>query len=239
MRIALECKKMRRTGLFPAILGGGALAALVPVLNMAVRSENYVSLPGRPVEILLGANWQMMGMINLLMIIVGSCMLYHVEYADNGIQKMRTLPVSEGGLFFDKLAVLVGMCIVMLLVEMVSLGGCASYWFSDTEGMCVKLAENLGYTVLLILPGALTALLISSVCRNMWTSLGIGVVCVAAATILPTRYFVLAIFPFSLPFQYVNGTDSDRVTSFIIAALAEILVCVMTEVIMKRRRLQA
>lgn len=235
MRIALECKKMKRTGIFPAILGGGVLAALVPILNMAVRSENYVDLPGHPVEILLGANWQMMGMINLLMIIVGSCMIYHVEYVDNGIQKMRTLPVREERMFFDKLAVLVGMCIVMLLAEMVSLGGCVSYWFSNTDGMYAELIENLGYTVILILPGVLTALLISSVCRNMWTSLGIGVICVAAAIILPTRYFVLAIFPFSLPFQYVNGTDSDRVISFIIAALAEILACVMIQVIMKRR----
>lgn len=235
MRIALECKKMKRTGIFPAILGGGVLAALVPVLNMAVRSENYVGLPGRPVEILLGANWQMMGMINLLMIIVGSCMIYHVEYVDNGIQKMRTLPVREERMFFDKLAVLVGMCIVMLLAEMISLGGCVSYWFSNTDGMYTELIENLGYAVILILPGVLTALFISSVCRNMWTSLGIGVVCVAAATILPTRYFVLAIFPFSLPFQYVNGTDSDRVISFIIAALVEILACVMIQVIMKRR----
>ena len=38
MTLALEWKKMRRTGFFPAFLAGGLLTAAVPVVNMAVHA---------------------------------------------------------------------------------------------------------------------------------------------------------------------------------------------------------
>ena len=44
MSVSLECKKVKRTGFLPAFLGGGILAAAVPVINMAVRSEMYLCL---------------------------------------------------------------------------------------------------------------------------------------------------------------------------------------------------
>ena len=45
MSVSLECKKIKRTGFLLAFLGGGILAAAVPVINMAVRSEQYLNLP--------------------------------------------------------------------------------------------------------------------------------------------------------------------------------------------------
>lgn len=56
MRVSLECKKIKRTGFLPAFLGGGILAAAVPVINMAVRSERYLNLADSPIQILLGVN---------------------------------------------------------------------------------------------------------------------------------------------------------------------------------------
>ena len=41
MSLSLECKKAKRTGFIPAFLCGGILAAAVPIVNMAVRSEMY------------------------------------------------------------------------------------------------------------------------------------------------------------------------------------------------------
>ena len=43
MTSALEWKKMRRTGFFPAFLGGGLLTAAVPVVNTTVRPENFAN----------------------------------------------------------------------------------------------------------------------------------------------------------------------------------------------------
>ena len=52
MSYALECKKIKRTGLIPAFLGGGLLAALVPILNMSFRSEMYMTGDIPPLQIL-------------------------------------------------------------------------------------------------------------------------------------------------------------------------------------------
>ena len=77
MIFALECKKIKRTGVFPAFITGGLLAAAVPVVNMTVRSDIYVSLPDSPVQILMNANWQMMAMLNVLLLVAGACLMYH------------------------------------------------------------------------------------------------------------------------------------------------------------------
>ena len=86
MSVFLECKKVKRTGFLPVFFGGSILAAAVPVINMVVRSEMYLNLPENPIQILLGANWQMMAMLNVLLVVAGACLLYHTEYADNAMQ---------------------------------------------------------------------------------------------------------------------------------------------------------
>ena len=87
MSFALECKKVKRTGFLPAFWGGGILAAAVPIVNMAVRSETFVGMAASPVNILLAANWQLMAMLNVLLIIAGACIMYNNEYADNAIRR--------------------------------------------------------------------------------------------------------------------------------------------------------
>ena len=79
MSVLLECKKVKRTGFLLAFFGGGILAAAVPIINMAVRSEMYLNQPDSPIQILLGANWQMMAMLNVLLAVAGTCLLYHTE----------------------------------------------------------------------------------------------------------------------------------------------------------------
>ena len=102
MSVSLECKKIKRTGFLPAFFGGGILAAAVPVTNMTVRSEQHLNLPGGPMQILLNANWQMMAMLNVLLVVSGTCLLYHTEYVDNAMQKMKSLPIRESSVFFGK-----------------------------------------------------------------------------------------------------------------------------------------
>lgn len=62
MTLALEAKKLKRTGYFPAFLAGGLLASAFPLVNMLVRAETFTALPGEPFSILMDANWQMMAM---------------------------------------------------------------------------------------------------------------------------------------------------------------------------------
>ncbi len=236
MSFSLECKKIKRTGFTPAFLCGGFLAATVPVLNMAVRSENYLKLHAAPVQILMGANWQMMAMLNILLTTAGACLMYHTEYADNAIQKMCTLPMNENGLFFGKAALMTLMCIVTLVIEAASITFCSYHWFEPSREVWVEVIKSFGYALLLMLPQVFGSLLIASACKNMWVSLGIGVVCIFTATMLPTKNFVLSLFPFALPFQIFADTEKNTVCSFLIAAVVETLTLGIAEVLFLKVR---
>ncbi len=238
MGFEMEWKKVKRTGFIPAFLFGGVLAAAVPVLNMAVRSEVVLGIDAPPIQSLLNANWQMMAMLNVLLVVAEACLMYHTEYADNAMQRMCTLPMKESNLFFGKFAFMAVMCVVILIIENAAIAFCSFHWFGRTENILVELFQNLGYELLLMLPAVLCSLLIASVCINIWVSLGIGVVCVFMATMLPTDNFILSLFPFALPFQIFAGTAKDTVCHFIMAAWIEIVILTMIEVLfLKVRRL--
>lgn len=200
----LEGKKIKRTGFYPAFLAGGLLSAAFPVINLAVRPEGFFSLEGSPFRILMQANWQLMAMINVLLVLTGACIMYHTEHSGNAILKMSSLPLREGSLFLGKALVMASVCAVVLLIEAASVLFCTIHWFGE-EGMLPEVLIGFGFSFLMLLPALLCSLLIASVCKNMWVSLGIGVVCIFLATMLPKDDFVLSLFPFAMPFQEISG----------------------------------
>lgn len=236
MSLGLEYRKVKRTGFYLSFLCGGLLAAAVPVLNMAVRSENYIGVNASPVQILVNANWQMMAMLNILLVTAGACLMYHIEYADNAIQRMCTLPVREDRLYFGKTALMLVMCVVVLAIEAAGIAFCSCYWFRLSQDVWAELMKNFGYAFLLMLPPVLCSLLIASACRNMWVSLGAGVICVFTATMLPVDNFILSLFPFALPFQIFAGTAKSTVQDYLIAAVVEIFIIGAAEVAFLRVR---
>lgn len=148
MSLSLECKKAKRTGFIPAFLCGGILAAAVPIVNMAVRSEMYVGQQSSPMQILMGANWQMMAMLNILLVVAGSCLLYHTEFADNAMQKMKSLPIRESSIFFGKFILTSIMSVVVLAVEAASIAFCVSHWFEIGNNFWLELGKNFEYPFL-------------------------------------------------------------------------------------------
>ncbi|WP_286153829.1 ABC transporter permease [Sporofaciens musculi] len=252
MNAILEYKKIRRTGVASGCLLGGCLAAFVPILELAVRSEQYVGIPKPPLQIILQADWQMMAMLNTLLVIVISCMMYHIEYTDNAIQRITTLPVREEEVFVRKTILLSGMCIVLLVIEMLSLIFCTLHWFGGENGAYVMfygdsfwgaymkfirdLLQNFGYSFCMLLPVAIVALMTASAWKNMWIPLGINVVCVFMATMIPVKYFALSIFPFALPFQILEGAKSGKAISYLIAAAAEVLLIGAAEMVFLKVR---
>lgn len=238
MSISLECKKIKRMGILPAFLGGGILAAAVPIVNMAVRSELYSSQQGTSTQILMCANWQIMAMLNVLLVISGTCLLYHTEYADNAIQKMRSLPIRESSIFFGKAILIILMSVFILVVEAGAIAFCSYYWLEIENDFYITLCKSFGYALVLMLPCIILSLFISQACKNMWISLGIGVVCVFTATMLPTDSFLPSLFPFATPFQVFAGTDTTQVMHYIYAAATELIILILTELIfIKVRRL--
>lgn len=236
MIFGLEWKKVKRTGFIPTFIVGGLLAAAVPVVNMAVRSEIYLGLENSPIQILMDANWQMMAMLNVLLLVTGACLLYHTEYADNAIQKMCMLPTKEQDLFFGKTVLVAVMGIAILIFEAIGIAFCSVHWFTLSGNFALELLKSFGYAFALMLPSALLSLLIASLCQNMWVSLGIGVICVFMATMLPADKFVLSIFPFALPFQIFAGATGNVIRNMLIASAIEIVIIAIAEVLLLKGR---
>ncbi len=240
LKPGLEYKKIKRTGLLPAFVCCGLLAAAFPVADMAVRSERYLSLPDSPVSILLHADWQMMSMLNVLLLVVAACILYHTEVSDNALLKMCSLPLKESSLFFSKILLLIPMLIFTLALEAAALGFCCWHWLSFSPEALTELAYSMGFSLLLLLPAALLSLLLACACKNMWISLGIGVVCIFTATMLPADNFLLSLFPYAMPFQILAGMQKETITGFSTAAALESLgLCAAEIIFLKIRRWSA
>ncbi|MCI9596689.1 MAG: ABC transporter permease subunit [Firmicutes bacterium] len=232
MKMALEFTKIKRTGLLPAFLCGGLLASMIPVLNMAVRSEAYVNLSQPPLDILLDGNWQTMAMLNLLLAVIGACLVYHTEFADNAMEKMRTLPIGEGRMFLGKTLVLACMCIVVLIIETAALAACGAIWFESGDIVWPDLMRNAGCMLLLLLPAVILSLLVASLCENMWISFGIGVLGVFIATMMPSENFALSLFPFALHFHVLG----EKTAELGVGAAVEILALVAAGAVIQKIR---
>lgn len=221
MSVICEGKKLKRTGFAPLFAGGGLLAAAVPVLNMGFREELYTGQSGNPLHILLAANWQMIGMLNLFLVLIGACVLYHIEYRDCALRKMDMLPLSKPGLFFSKCLMLFGGCCGAVVLETVSLGFCIGYWFSLPDGWAAELSAHLGFSLLVLAPVVILMTAISSTCSNMWVTLGIGLLGSFVPIAVGQTDSALIFFPFSMPLEFLQGMDGERIFRLALAACAE------------------
>lgn len=237
MSICLEYKKLKRTGFLPAFFGGGLLSAFVPIGNMMFRSEIFVNSPEPALKILFNANWQMMAMLNLFLIVIGACIMYHTEYANNAMQKMDALPIRQSSNFFSKFFILTVSIIAVLAIEAASLAFCIHHWFSLYDEFAIELLKSIGYAAILAVPTLILMTGIASICKNMWISLGVGIICMFVATMIPKTNFILSLFPFALPFQTLWDTESTRIFQFICGVGIETGVFGMAELIyLKVRR---
>ncbi|NCB33195.1 MAG: ABC transporter permease [Erysipelotrichia bacterium] len=236
MTILLEGKKLRRTGCVSAFICGGLLAALVPVLNIAFRTGCFTNTAESPLTVLLNGNWQMMAMLNVLFAVAGACVMYHTEYADNAIQKMRTLSIRESTIFFGKFILMTVLIAAVYLMEAVAIAFCVAHWFTAEAGLISDMIKNFCYMFLMMIPAAAFSLVIASACRNMWVSLGIGIVCVFTATLLPSSNFLLSLFPYALPFQTLSTAAGNSTLWYCTAACIETVIAGSAELIYVKGR---
>lgn len=238
MILALEQKKLKRTGFFPAFFIGGLLAASFPILNTVVRPEQFVYQDLPALHILIDANWQMIAMLNLFFLTVGSCIIYHTEFAGRAMQKMETLPQRMGTLFAGKTVLLIASFLFAFLLETASLVFCAYHWFLAESGFWREFLQIFGYELALFLPASVLVMVISSLCPNMWVSLGINVICVFVATMLPTDHLTLSLFPFAMPFQTLTGAENPSTPIWLLlaAGVETVLFGVIGTILTKVRR---
>lgn len=237
MTLALEIKKLKHTGFLPAFLLGGLFACTFPLANTAFRPELFIHQKLPATEILLNANGQMLSMVNLLLAVLGACILYHTEFSGGGMKKMDTLPINGHLMFFDKTLLLLCSLAFSLLLESGCLGFCAVHWFPEEKDLPWHLLQHTGYTFFLLVPTVLLLMLIAMCFENMWITLGIGVICVFAGTMIPADTKILGYFPFVLPFRLLaSETDASAVLLSIGICLGEILVLSLGELLLRKLR---
>ncbi|GAB2575184.1 ABC transporter permease [Gracilibacillus alcaliphilus] len=227
--LTMEWKKSKRTGFIPSFLGGALLTGLIPILYMAFISEIDTNLDINPLHVLLDANWQMMAMLKVSLIVVGACLLYYVESSDNALQKMQSLPIKDENLFFAKFLLISLIYLGVLVMEAIGLGFSSVFWFLEYPDLPMELVKNIGYMFMLSLPAIVLALLIASFFTNIWIALGLGMIGIFLATQLSNQNVILASFPFNLPFQTMHGTDAAAPDTLIWVALIETVVLLVIQ----------
>lgn len=238
MILALEYRKLKRTGYRPAFLTGGLLAAAIPLLQTAARLEVFRNLPDDPLTILLNANWNMMAMLNLMLVLCGACIMYHTEYADHALQKMELLPVSPFRLFAGKCvltALAVSGCLVL---EAAALALCCRLWFSASFVDLVRLAQEMACSLVLTLPTIVFMLVVASLCRNMWVSLGIGLILLFIVMTLPDDSLLCSLLPFAAPLRLLSQLQRDGFARELLTGCAAetILLLASETILLKLRR---
>lgn len=237
MILSLETQKLKRSGYIPTFLFGSLIASAFPIVNMLVRSENFVNLPGDPFAILTNTNWQMIAMLNTLIVICGACMMYHAEYADNASQKMNVLPIKGSSIFFGKLAISAAALTAMIIIETVVMTWCACHWFPSFQFSGTEFLKSIGFQVIVTLPTVIVMLIIASTCKNMWVSLGIGVILVFTFSIIPQDNTILNLFPFSSPYQTLCTVSGNGKTGiFLSVCLIETVIFALTQIIFQKTR---
>ena len=66
---------------------------------------------------------------------------------------------------------------------MAVLVGCAKYWFPSYVFDLTEILKTAGFQIIVTLPTVMLMLVIASACKNMWVSLGIGVILVFTLSI--------------------------------------------------------
>lgn len=235
--ISLEARKLKRTGYAPAFFIGAVLTASFPLVHMCIRSDVFTAQPGDPFSILTDANWQFMMMLNLFLIICGACMMYYTEFADNGAQKMETLPIRTGSLFSGKLIITALSVAGMLFLEAAALAFCCIHWFGGYHISLTELAKNCGFAFAAALPTIILMLFLASVCKNMWVSFGIGLILMFTLSIFPKDSLVLSLFPFNSPYvTLAELTEAGTEWVFLAACATESVLLVIAQLLVLKLR---
>ena len=112
---------------------------------------------------------------------------------------MELLPVRTGRLFGWKFVLAALALASMVAIETAALAGCARHWFPAYEVSVGALLGTAGFQWFVTLPTVMLMLGIASACKNMWVSLGVGVILVFSLSIFPQEHPVLSLLPFSSP----------------------------------------
>jgi len=173
--LGLELKKLKRTGIIPAMLLVGILGALYALANFAVRKDTLLSLPVPPMVVLLTQLYAMIAVLNLFVIIVANCIIYNIEYQYDAAKKMASMPISIVKMYLFKFIIISVLLFFAMLIQNTALVYIGINELPPNSFDMRTLIIFASYSFVIALPVHAFMLLISSQTSNMWMTLGIGI----------------------------------------------------------------
>lgn len=196
--LGLERRKMKRMGIPAVITALAALAFAFPVVNIKFRGLSVLGTAVAQPVAFFEAHVPLIGSLNMLGLVVMATLMYLVEYQDEGIKKMETLPFPMWKLFLSK-AFYLGMAYgAMILLQGAAWLGAGNLLLTDTEGLFDVAACYSLQSLVLGLPIIGFMLAVSALFENMWVPLGVGVFGYLSGSTLPHVAPDLLVHPFYL-----------------------------------------
>lgn len=174
--LSIELKKCKRTGFIPLMITVGILGAAYALLNFTVRKETLLNLPLKPMDILLTQLYGMVMVLNMFGLIVGTCIIYSIEFKGNAVKKLQVLPVSVPRVYLCKFTIMTFVFLVAVILQNIVLAIIGVTDLPDGSFEFGTLMSFAGYSFITSLPVLSFMLFVSSRIKNMWITLGIGVV---------------------------------------------------------------
>lgn len=235
--INIEMKKLRRAGVLNTLLFAGIAGAFYAALNWFVRKDYLLSVDINPMTALLTQLYGVISLLNVFAIIVSTSNIYSIEYKNNGLRKMKTLPIKSANLFIQKLIILVGVLALSYCIEFASLallGG--KYLPVDTFDIFV-LIKFASYTFLIILPCLIFMLIISMLSTNMWIPVGIGIIGLfSGMSMIGIENKISYLNPFVLLLKPAMNLTTEIDMSIIIISIMEIIVFFLIGIFIANRK---
>lgn len=171
----IELRKEKRTGVIPVMLAVGVLGAAYAFVNFLVRKRTLLSLPLKPMDILLTQVYGMILILNLFGIVVAACMIYNMEFQGNAVKKMYMLPVRVSGMYLCKFLILTVLLLAAVILQNLALATIGRKDLPEGSFEWAVLIRFAAYSFITSMPVLSFLLLVSSRFENMWVPLGVGV----------------------------------------------------------------
>ncbi|MBE5962290.1 MAG: lantibiotic ABC transporter permease [Lachnospiraceae bacterium] len=220
--IAIELRKVKRTGVIPLLFSIGVLGAAYAFVNFLVRKDALLNLPLAPMDVLLTQLYGMIMVLNMFGIIVATCMIYNMEFKGNAVQKMYMLPMNVSTMYLCKFLILTIMLLIAVCFQNLALAKIGITDLPQGTFEAHTLLSFAGYSFITSMPVLSFMLFTSSRFKNMWVPLGIGVAGFLSGMVLAmSDIAVLMVHPFVVMLSPAVAMSAQPDISVVIVSFAE------------------
>lgn len=235
--LSIEIKKLRRAGVLNTLILAGIAGAFYAILNWFLRKDFLLTADINPMTALLTQLYGVISLLNVFAIIVSASNIYSIEYKNNGLRKMKTLPIKSGNLFIQKLIILVGTLALTYFIEFTILAILGSKYLPNNTFDLFVLLQFAFYTFLIILPCLVFMLIISLLSTNIWITVGIGIVgFFSGMSMIGLENMISNLNPFVLLLKPAMNLTTEMDIKVILISIIEIIIFVIVGIFIANRK---